>query len=269
MIVDQVQRWELGREYRRPAGEVIRTSEYEVAEIAEERVARAFVETHHYSRTCSPPAHRHGLYRRSELVGVACFGPPPSTNAHHAVWPLLAMSEAVTLGRFVLLDGVPGNGESWFLSRSFDLLRKRGVVGVESCSDPYPRRTTDGTVRHRGHVGTIYQATNGRYVGRTNPASLVLLPDGTVYNNRAQGKLVRGERGGQRAHATLVRWGADPLAPGEDARMWLKRWRKQICRPLRHPGNHRYLWVLEARRERELLSYGPALPYPKIELAAA
>ena len=34
------------------------------------------------------------------------------------------MLTTVELGRFVLLDSVAGNGETWFLARSFDILRK-------------------------------------------------------------------------------------------------------------------------------------------------
>lgn len=265
MIAAECQRWVEGVETRRPAGELIRTSEYEVAPIALAGEARVFVETHHYAKRCSSLAHRLGLYRRGILVGVAAFGPPASVNAHHAVFPTLGYDEGVTLGRFVLLDEVPGNGESWFLARCFELLRTAGVVAVESCADPEPRRALDGTIRHRGHVGTIYQSTNGRYVGRTNRASLRLLPDGTCLSNRTQGKLVRGERGDDGAEVQLVAWGAAPRAAGEDATTWLRFWRGQLTRKFRHPGNHRYIWSLDKRRRREILT-AASLPYPKVDL---
>ena len=86
MIVDRCQRWTLGRETRRPAGEVIRPSEYEVGELGPLE-AEAFVRAHHYSQTCSPTAHPFGLWRRGELAGAAVFGPLPSENAHRAVVP--------------------------------------------------------------------------------------------------------------------------------------------------------------------------------------
>jgi hypothetical protein len=38
-------------------------------------------------------------------------------------------AEAVELGRLVLLDDVPANGESWFIARAFELLRARGYTG--------------------------------------------------------------------------------------------------------------------------------------------
>jgi hypothetical protein len=268
VIVDHCQRWTLGREFRRPAGEVIRPSEYEVAELGPKE-AKAFVREHHYSGECSPTAHPFGLWRRGILSGAAVFGPLPSLNAHLAVFPQLTQKEALTLGRLVLLDDVPGNGESYFVARCFELLRQCGIVAVESCSDPTPRVSIDGRQEHRGHVGCVYQALNARYVGYTNPASLHLLPDGTILSNRTQGKVRKGERGRSTAFAQLERFGAEPLRRGEDPTRWLRYWRPRLTRALRHQGNHRYTWILNRRRRRELEVYGPTLPYPKIDLVAA
>ncbi len=249
MITETCQRWTLGREHRRPAGETIRSAAYDVAPIAIAAEASGFVKLHHYAATSSSTAHRFGLYLRGELAGVALFGPPASTNAHRAVFPGLAYAEAVTLGRLVLLDAVPGNGESWFVGRCFALLRARGVVAVESCSDPWPRTSSSGAVVFRGHLGIVYP-------------TLRLLPDGTVLSNRAAGKLVRGERGRGHPVAQLEAWGAPPLRAGEDALAWLRCWRERLTRPMRHRGNHRYLWCLDRRRRREVLR-APRLPYPK------
>lgn len=262
MQTDLCQRFTLRRESRRPAGEVIDPRAYDVEPIDPD-VAKAFVERHHYAGTCSPTAHTFGLFQRGEHAGTAVFGPPPSMNAHRAVFPTLDTDLAVTLGRFVLVDSVPGNGESWFLARCFELLRARGVVGVESCSDPQPRASCDGRIIHKGHIGTIYCATNGHYVGKTNPATLRLLPDGTVLSNRASGKLARGERGNSHPVSQLVAAGAVPPIAGEDLLAWLRYWRPRLTRKMRHHGNHRYMWCLDKRRRREVLS-APALPYPKM-----
>lgn len=263
MIVDSCQRWTEGRESRRPAGELIRTSEYEVAGLAP-ATAIEFVKAHHYAHSCSPTAHPFGLWRRGELSGVAVFGPLPSMNAHRAVFPTLSTVEAVTLGRLVMLESVPGNGESYFAARCFDLLRARGVVAIESCADPIPRASSDGSIVKRGHLGIVYQATNGRHVGKTNPATLRLLPDGTCFSNRTSGKVARAEMGRAYAGAELVGWGAEPLQTGEDALEWLRRWRPRLTRPMRHQGNYRYLWCLDRRRRREVMT-APALPYPKFD----
>lgn len=261
MIVDDCQRWTERRASRRPAGEVIQTSAYDVTPIAG-ALARSFVMQHHYAATCSAPAHPFGLFHRGELAGVACFGPPPSMNAHRKVFPTLSIAQAVTLGRLVLLDEVPGNGESWFVARCFELLAARGIVAVESCADPQARTTDTGATVFRGHLGIVYQATNGRYIGRTNASTLRLFPDGTVFSNRASGKVVRGERSDDVAEAQLVRWGAERRQSDEDPLAWVQRWRSELTRPMRHRGNHRYLWCLDKRKRRAVLS-APALAYPK------
>lgn len=108
----------------------------------------------------------------------------------------------------------------------------------------------------------------GHYVGRTNPCTLRLLPDGTCYSNRTSGKLAQGDVGRRYAAAQLERWGADPLRDDEDALTWLRRWRGRLTRPMRHRGNHRYLWCFDGRRRREVLA-APRCPYPKLDLCAA
>jgi hypothetical protein len=172
--------------------------------------------------------------------------------------------QCVTLGRFVLVESVLENGESWFIGRCFDLLRGRGVIAVESCADPVERFTPEGVLVKPGHVGTIYQATNGQYVGRTNPASLPLLPDGTVLSNRAESKTRSGERGDMGAVDQLVSFGADRPRAGADMKAWLQLWRGRICSTFRHRGNHRYMWCLSKRHHKAILGGKPDLDYPKL-----
>lgn len=266
MITDFVQRWTERRESRRPAGETIRPSAYDVVELEGDTLARRFVEQHHYSASYPAARFRFGLYQRGELAGVAVFSVGASGAAHRAVWPTLDPLEAVDLGRFVLVDSVPANGESWFIARCFALLAGR-VVGVASCADPVARTSAAGAALFPGHIGTIYQATNGRYVGRTGPSTLRLLPDGRVLSSRAMSKLRRREVGWRYAAAELERCGADRLSEDEDATAWLRRWRPLLTRPLRHHGNYRYIWSLDRRRRREVLT-AAALPYPKLWRAA-
>ena len=247
------QRWLFGRDFYRPAGEVIDPRRYEVAAISEDRVAKAFVLSHHYSGSFPAARFRFGIYRGKLLVGVAVFSQPVRNEVLTGPFPMLEPAEAVELGRFVLLDSVPGNGETWFLARAFDLLRVQGLLGVVSFSDPQPRTCADGRVVFPGHIGTIYQAHNGRYLGRGTARTLRLLPDGTVFSARAASKVRQLERGWKYSAAILESHGAVPLDVGhEDPAAWLRRWTTTLTRPLRHPGNHRYVWGLNRRVTRHL-----------------
>lgn len=254
------QRWRAGRDSYRPAGEVIDPRAFEVAAIGEDRVAKAFVVDHHYSASYPAARFRFGLYLGAELVGVSVFSHPASDKVLTSVFPGVAL-ESVELGRFVLLDDVPANGETWFLGRCFELLRREALLGVVSFSDPVARRRADGSVVFPGHIGTIYQAHNGLYLGRSTPRSLHLLPDGTVFSARTAQKIRSRDRGWRYSAAVLERHGAAPLSPEEDAGAWLRLWLPRLTRPLRHPGNHRYAWAL-ARRVRRHLPEAQA--YPKL-----
>lgn len=241
-------RWEERRSKFRPANP-IRTTEYEVAAIDGDAIAKAFVRQHHYSASYPPARFRFGLYRHAALVGVAVFAPPAQLEGGQ-----------LELGRFVLLDEVPGNGETWFLARAFEQLRRLGVERVVSFSDPMPRTRLDGTVVFPGHVGTIYQAFNAVHVGRGDKRTHRMFPDGTLFAPRAMQKIRARERGVAYAAGLLERWGASPLQAGEDSRAWLRRWSPALTRPLRHPGNLKYEWALTRRARRDL----PAgLSYPK------
>lgn len=255
MIVEAVQRWRSGRDRYRPVGEPIPTHLYEVAEIPDDRTAKDFVIAHHYSGSYPAARFRFGVYRGGELVGVAVFSEPfPAAVAS------LPGTERVELGRFVLLDDVEANGESWFLARAFERLRDRVDV-VLSFSDPMMRKNTAGAVVFGGHVGTIYQACNGVYQGQARARTIRLLPDGTVMSARAISKIRAGERGWRYAAAALERQGAEPLAAAEQGRPWLATWLPRLTRPVRHPGNHRYVWALDRRLRRAL---GTSAPYPKL-----
>lgn len=267
--IDTCQRWELGRTSYRPAREVVDTRRFDVVEI-DELTAKAFVEQHHYSRRYPAARFRFGLYELGELVGVAVFSQPFQAKVITNAFPTLQQpTDGVELGRFVLLDRVGANGETWFLARCFEQLAGR-VLGVVSFSDPWERATADERVIFPGHIGTIYQAANARYRGLTDDSSLRILPDATVFSNMASGKIRRHLTGWRSCVAELVRFGAAPLddeAPEQERIDWLERWRGELTRPMRHRGNHRYTWMLDRRRRREV-PYGPERAYPKKAKAA-
>ncbi len=251
------QRWRHGRVSYRPPGEVIRPHEYEVAEIDDDTTAREFVVLHHYSHAYVAARRRFGLYWHGKLAGVAVFSHPCNDRVLTNVFPGQAR-DSFELGRLILVDAVPTNGESWFVARAFDCLRRDGYVGVVSFSDPVARVSVDGSIVHPGHIGVVYMALSARYLGRGTPRVLRLLPDGTVFSDRAAQKIRAEERGWRSCAAVLERFGAEP--PAGDLRDWLKRWLGRLTRPLRHPGNHRYAWPLHREARRFLL---PSLPYPR------
>jgi hypothetical protein len=106
------QRWWLGRTSYRVPDEVLNPLEYEVATLAGERQAKEFIRTHHYLKSTPPSRWRFGLFRRGVLVGVAVFSHPVNDRSITNVFQI-PIADGVELGRLVLLDEVPGNGESF------------------------------------------------------------------------------------------------------------------------------------------------------------
>jgi hypothetical protein len=269
------QRWREHRSLYRPAGEVIRPSEYEV-ELLPEAEAKSFCLLHHYAHSYPVSVARFGLYRRGALVGVTIFSVPVNYDAYTEVFQqpqggLLAEAfsrigyspkNCVDLGRLVLLDEAPGNSESYFVARCFEVLRARGVQGVISFSDPVPRRTLAGELVHPGHCGSVYQSLSAVYIRRATPRTLRLLPDATVLSPRTLQKIRAAEKGWLAGASALQMFGADAPPAEPEARIhWLNYWLPQLTRPLRHPGNFKYAFALDRRLRRFMPK---SRPYPKL-----
>ena len=264
-------RWRGGRNaWQHPDRQAFEPRRYEVTPIAEVP-ARAFVERHHYAASFPSARLRFGLYQGSQLAGVTVHSVPMQAKVLTIPFPSLTpMWESLELGRFVLLDEVPANGESWFLARCFELARKEGIRGVVSFSDPLPRYDADGDVVFRGHIGTIYQASNAICAGRSTRRTLTILPNGRVLSDRAAQKIRASETGHGGVERSLREFGASPRRLSESASDYLKRVLVEVgARKVSHPGNHRYLFVLGSAREKRAIEIGlPRGPYPKTLEAA-
>jgi hypothetical protein len=134
---------------------------------------------------------RYGLYDITGpapgLVGVAVLSYPANDAVLLKPFPGLAQGdESAELGRLVLLDEVPANAESHFMAEVFRLAAGVGYRGIVSFSDPNPRYDSDGRLAMPGHYGIVYQALNARYTGDTGRRTVHVLPDGTVFNARAE-----------------------------------------------------------------------------------
>lgn len=297
MKTDVVQRWKERRGIYLPAREVIDTRAYEVASIPDDTTAKAFVLEHHYSSSYPNARFRYGLYRVGRLVGVAVFSHPmqdkvldrlpkgqdevlklqgpwlrrgrfgTEVTTSRLLLPLPGHRlESVELGRLVLLDEELANAESYFVAQCFERLRREGITGVVSFSDPMPRWDDQGNKVHVGHLGIVYQALKATFTGRATPRTLKMLHDGTVLNERAISKVRGQERGHEHVEALIVRNGAQPCGPRTDPRVWLARWLPRIARNVRHHGNLTYLFGLTESVKRRLPT---SQAYPKFILGAS
>ncbi len=113
----------------------------------------------------------YGLYKDSELIGIANFGSPSGISTMKG-WFGRSNDDEVCikiyeLNRLVIIPEYNGkNYGSYFLSRCLKLLKKKGIKAVISLAD----------AQH--HSGYIYQACNFEYYGQTDKK-----PDFYKYEN--------------------------------------------------------------------------------------
>lgn len=247
------QRWRERREYRLPDRGVIRPERYRVG-LVDQSAAKRFVTHHHYSGSFPAARVSVGLFSasRGKLLGVAVFGVPMNQRVIPKYLGVEA-SAGVELSRLVLLDEVPGNGESWFVARAFRILmsEKPEVLGVVSYCDPVPRYTAAGAAVLPGHVGTVYQALGASYCGRSRARSLLVGSDGTVISDRSLSKIRSNDQGWEYASEQLLRMGGPARRAGESGASWVGRVKRSGClRQVSHPGNHVYAFAIGGKRGR-------------------
>lgn len=236
-----------------------------------------FIIQNHYVATHPQIRVMVGLFRArdAKLCGVATFSNVKKSQL--ARYGGLGSDELVELSRFVLLDEVPGNAESWFLARSTEVARELegyrhgGIKALLSFSDPVPRRAISGRLTMPGHIGNIYQAHNALYLGYSKPKTLHLDARGVAPDPRMLSKVrsldkSNPEAGGAAAFDRLIASGAPGRGRGESYASWLSRvLDSHLYRKFSHNGNLTYLWVLGDRRVRRQVKAAlpPERPYPK------
>jgi hypothetical protein len=111
------QRWNPGgiASWRQPRDGSFDPARYGVAPLGEEQ-ARRFVTSLHYSRSYPAAVQRYGLFDLTPatpvLAGAAVLSVPASKAVLTSVFPHLEpYHESLELGRFVLADQVPANGD--------------------------------------------------------------------------------------------------------------------------------------------------------------
>jgi hypothetical protein len=124
---------------------------------------RDFIEEHHYSHSINgiKSTYSFGLFDGKEMVGAAIFGGIAMAN----VWKKYGdkREDVIELRRLVCIDDTPKNTESWFIARMLKwLVNNSEYKVVISYADDY-----------YGHDGTIYKATNFKYLGTTSPSKMI------------------------------------------------------------------------------------------------
>jgi len=155
----------------------LRKADWEVRPLASLDVARTLVEQYHYAHGASNTAtYLHGLFRRGEFWETNCKGVawwiPPTKSAALATYPE-NWQGVLMLHRLVIVPGVPKNACSFLLAHSMKLIDRNRWPCLVTYADEW-----------QGHNGTIYKATNWKYVGKTAPEA-IYVKDGRMVARKA------------------------------------------------------------------------------------
>lgn len=256
MLTDRSQRWRDRRSLFVAGDTLIDPRRYAV-DLVDHETARAFIADHHYLTRYPAAQVAVGLFGAGKggspaLEGVIVFGVPATGAVITRHTGFSDAARGCVLQRLLCLPSVAANGESYFASRAFRLLRQARphIEAVVSFSDPA-----------FGHCGGVYAALSGAYRGRTRPRQVLRIAGETI-SDRTLSKIRNFESGHAGAIDQLVRLGAPRPMPMEQPRAWLERCRRiGVLTSARQSPLFTYCFELTrtARRSGQSL---PRLPYP-------
>ncbi|WP_296220998.1 hypothetical protein [uncultured Sphingomonas sp.] len=256
MLTTRSQRWRDRRSLYVSNDTLIDPRRYAV-DILGHETARAFLADHHYLPRYPAAQVAVGLFGpgkggAASLDGLIVFGVPATGAVITRHTGFSDAARGCVLQRLLCLPSVAANGESYFTSRAFRLLRlaRPRIEAVVSFSDPA-----------YGHCGGVYAALSGAYRGRTRPRQVLRIAGETI-SERTLSKIRNLESGHAGAIDQLVRLGAPRPRPTEHPRVWLDRCRRTgALTSARQSPLFTYCFELtrEARRTGHSL---PRLAYP-------
>jgi hypothetical protein len=216
-----------------------------------------FVSDHHYLPRYPAAQVAVGLFGpgaagRPALAGLIVFGVPATGAVITRHTGFTDPAQGCVLQRLLCLPSVAANGESFFASRAFRLLRfmRPRIEAVVSFSDPA-----------FGHCGGVYAALSGAYRGRTRPRQVLRIAGETI-SDRTLSKIRNLESGHAGAIDQLVRLGAPRPRPMEHPRAWLDRCREaHILTSARQSPLFTYCFEL-TRNARRTGGALPRMAYP-------
>jgi len=163
----------------------VSVTDFTVEEIPRKSLV-GFIEKHHYSHNVNgvQSLYHYGLYREGnfgipKMIGAMMYA-HPSMPATAAKYNPINPDKCLELRRLVCIDDTPKNTESYFIGKTFKLLKQTtDMEVVVSFAD-----------QHQGHTGVIYKASNFDYLGETSKGR-ILMVDGKEMHSRSLNQLDR------------------------------------------------------------------------------
>ena len=215
--------------------EVMRIKNVYINIINNHKESKQFIEENHYSHKMPQAVkYKFGFYYKYQLRGMAIFSVPANRYSITSVFEDEHQSIGIELSRLFTTDNNVSNFESYCLSKCLQYLKDNTDYDVVvSYADP-----------NFGHVGYLYQAVNGLYLGQTSKETRYF------YKNQLLTRRSLGRKCGD----TEV----------EHA----KRIMEDGAEKVKMDGKHKYLFfITNKKRKRDLIKKMKVSPqkYPKLQ----
>lgn len=144
----------------------------------DKQMVKEFIENNHYAHKIPQAVkYRFGLYYQNILKGIVIFSIPANMYTITSIFKNENQSIGIELSRLFTYDDTPKNFESYCLSKCFNYIKQNSNYDViVSYADP-----------NFNHVGYLYQALNGIYLGETAP-EIRYLYNGQLLTRRSLGR---------------------------------------------------------------------------------
>jgi hypothetical protein len=219
--------------------------------------AKPVILKYEWLRTMGATDHQFGLYFGEYLAGVICFGRTAGTKTAGSVCGPKFAHTVKILNRGACVHWAHPHSASFSIRRACHLMSEKGFHVFVAYSDT-----------EAGEIGTVYQASNWLYCGKTNSASSMFVWAGKPVPNSIYDGKPRDERNIQ--HMIRVRSQADGAYRTKCSR---REMRRRLVKEgfvfFKTQPKHRYVWIdgdkATKRKLREALKWN-VLPYPKREM---
>ena len=114
-----------------------------------------------------------GLFFSEHLAGVACFGRTAGTQVAGSICGVEHAQRVATFCRGACVHWAHPHSASFLINAACREMTKKGYNIFVAYSDPAA-----------GEIGTVYQASNWLYCGKTSPTEKFRTPDGKTYDGR-------------------------------------------------------------------------------------
>jgi hypothetical protein len=140
----------------------------------DKKKSKNFIMTNHYSGTCPNTKYFFNILLKNKIIGSAGLGQVIGRFQSKKYYPENP-EKLIELRRLVLIDDTPKNTESWFIAKIIHYLKNNtDYEAILSLADP-----------NFGHNGTIYKASNFRFIGYDGDRRKRIFIDGKEFHPRS------------------------------------------------------------------------------------